>query len=118
MIDQGRYFSEAIRSIRKDFSPQTKITYAWGSDYNPLSKHCLDYDVSNPWSETGIIDFGLFFRSAYNQKHKLPLNKALELLGLPFEGKQHDALNDARALAHLYIETIRRIRTVKSVELD
>lgn len=113
LISSGRYFPEVIRSIKKEFAPQNKITYSWGSDYDALAKHCCEYDTPNPWAEPGIDDFGIFFRSAYNQKHKLPLNEALKYLGLTFEGLQHNALNDAQALAHLYIETIKRIRSYR-----
>lgn len=110
IIDFGRYFPEVMKTIQKEFAPQNKITYAWGSDFEPIAKHCDLYSSSNPWITTGILDFGVFFRSAYNIKNKLPLIDALAHVGLPFEGRQHNAEFDALALAHLHNETIRRIR--------
>jgi inhibitor of KinA sporulation pathway (predicted exonuclease) len=114
IIDEGRYFPEVMRTIKKEFAPQTKLTYAWGSDYEPIAKHCSDYyesDVSNPWAANGIWDFGLIFRIAFGHTKKMPLIDALESLGLTFEGRQHDAENDARALAHLHNEMMKRLRT-------
>jgi len=115
LIDEGHYFPEVIKSIKKEYAPLLKLTYAWGSDYDPLAKHCTDYDCSNPWSTNGILDFGLIFRVAYNHKHKMPLIEALRTLDLQFYKKEHDALNDAMSLALLHNEMIRRLRNTNKV---
>lgn len=109
IISKGRYFPDLMRTIKKEFAPQNKISYAWGDDQKPIASHCSAYSVSNPWFN-GIADFGLLFRGAMGIKHKLPLAYALELMKLTFEGKPHDALNDARAVAHLSIELMKRAR--------
>jgi len=111
IIDEGHYFPEVMRTIKKEFAPQTKITYAWGSDYEPISEHCAKYSCPNPWSINGILDFGILWRSAYNQKYKLPLSEALESVGLKFRGRPHDAENDAGALADLHNEMLITIRS-------
>ena len=110
LIDEGRYFSDAMHTIKKEFAPQNKNTFAWGSDYEPIAKHCSDYDVSNPWATNGIWDFGVFFRGAFNLKHKMSLTEAMKTLDLSFEGTPHRAVDDARALAHLHNEMMRRLR--------
>jgi inhibitor of KinA sporulation pathway (predicted exonuclease) len=112
IIDEGRYFPEVMRTIQKEFAPQNKITYAWGSDFDPIAVHCVNYNSSNPWAVSGIIDFGILWRIAYNEKHKLPLNVALQTVGLEFKGRQHDALNDAKALADLHNNMLQTIRNV------
>jgi inhibitor of KinA sporulation pathway (predicted exonuclease) len=111
IIDEGHYFPEVMRTIKKEFAPQTKVTYAWGSDYEPIAEHCTKYSCSNPWAMNGIWDFGIIWRSAYNHKHKMPLADALESVGLKFKGRAHDAENDARALADLHNEMLITIRT-------
>lgn len=113
LIDEGRYLSDVMRSIKKDWAPQNKITYAWGSDFDPISDHCIKYNCINPWQTTGIIDFGFFFRSAYNHKHKMSLTDALISLGLEFDGKPHDAVNDANAVAILHNKMILDLRNIQ-----
>jgi ERI1 exoribonuclease 2 len=112
LISEGHYFPEVMRSIQKEFAPQNKVTYAWGSDFNPIAKYCVEYDCPNPWAETGILDFGIIFRSAYNHKHKMTLTDALSSMGLSFDGKAHDALNDALALALLHNKMMADLRNV------
>ena len=110
LIDEGRYFPDVMRTIKKEFAPQNKITYAWGSDFEPISKQCIEFDCHNPWVEQGIWDFGIIWRSAYNYKYKLSLIEALNSVGLNFIGPQHDALNDAYALAQLHNYMMQTIR--------
>ena len=114
LIDEGRYFPEVMQSIKKSLAPRNKLSYAWGSDFEPLAKHCIDYNCTNPWGESGIFDFGIIFRSGFNHAKKMPLIDALQTMGLTFEGRQHNALNDARALAHLHNEMMKRLRMVGS----
>ena len=109
LIDEGRYFPNAINTIIKEFGPASKITYAWGSDSQCLSKQCQDYNIQNPWLNN-ILDYGIIHRNLYGINKKLPLSEVLENFKIPFIGAKHDALNDARALSALYIETCRRVR--------
>lgn len=111
IIDEGHYFPEVMRTIKKEFAPQTKITYAWGSDFDPIAEHCAKYVCPNPWVTNGIFDFGVIWRCVYNQKHKLPLAEALHSVGLKFRGRAHNAENDANALADLHNEMVITVRT-------
>ena len=113
ILDEGKYFPEIMRTIKKEFSPRHKVTFAWGNDHEPIRDQCNQHICDNPWAETGIWDFGTVFRTAFNLKTKMPLAKALEKLNLEFPGKPHDALNDAMALANLHIEMMSRIRNSK-----
>jgi inhibitor of KinA sporulation pathway (predicted exonuclease) len=112
LVDEGHYFPEVMQSIKKQFGGNTP-TFAWGDDYRPIMEHCLIYDVSNPWLEMGIDDFGILFRGFYNIQKKLPLKTALDRLHLKFEGCPHNAINDAVALSALYMETCKRVRVNK-----
>jgi inhibitor of KinA sporulation pathway (predicted exonuclease) len=112
LIDEGRYFSEVMKTIKKEFG-NDKVCFAWGDDYHPIAEHCSIYDVSNPWASLGITDFGILFRGFYNIKKKLPLKEALDNLNLKFENRPHNAINDAVALSALYMETCKRVRVNK-----
>lgn len=110
LISKGRPFKDICNVIAKDFGTKNKITYAWGDDNTAFKNECLANDAINPWENTGIWDMGSIFRGNFNIKSKMSLSRALEYLNIPFVGEPHCALNDARALAHLHIETIKRIR--------
>ena len=110
LVNYGHYFPEVMKTIKKDFAPQTKVTYAWGSDFEPLSTHCIKYDCFNPWSTNGIWDFGIIFRNAYDFKHKMSLSEALQFLKLDFQGIAHNAENDAKSLAILHNEMMSIVR--------
>lgn len=113
LLSKGKYFPEIMKTIQKEFGTRNRVTYAWGNDHEPIRAQCLLHGCENPWSETGIWDFGVLFRQAFCLKTKLPLSKALERVNLPFPGKAHDAVNDATALANLHIEMMNRIRNFK-----
>lgn len=110
LLTEGHYLSEALNTIKNEFSPRQKITYAWGSDNDAIIDHCKKYNIDNPWGTTGIWDMGVIFRSSYSIKKKLTLEKALNHVNLKFEGKPHSALTDAINLGRLHIEMIRKIR--------
>jgi inhibitor of KinA sporulation pathway (predicted exonuclease) len=110
LIKDGRRFPDVMNTIRNEFSPRNKVTFAWGSDNDPIVEHCNLYKCDNPWGSTGIWDLGVIFRSTYAIKPKLTLSKALKYLNVPFEGTPHNALYDAWSLAKLHIEMLRRIR--------
>jgi len=110
LINEGRYFPEVLRTIVKDFSPAHKPNFSWGDDYHVIATQCTEYQCKNPWIQSGITDYGINFRMHYGIKNKMQLKDSVEYLGLTFEGNIHDALNDARALASVYIETAKRIR--------
>lgn len=109
LISKGRYFPDVMRSIKKSWAPQNKMTQAWGSDFEPIASHCTEYSVPNPWVD-GISDFGMIYRAAYGFKHKTSLEQALYTSGLTFQGKPHDALNDAKNLAFLAIDMMGDLR--------
>ncbi|MBR2259696.1 MAG: exonuclease domain-containing protein [Blautia sp.] len=48
------------------------------------------------------IDFQKEYKSLFPIEKIMSLDKALELVGIDFEGRAHDALNDARMTANLY----------------
>ena len=113
LIAEGHYLPQVMRTIFKDYCPSRKVTYAWGNDQKPISEQCRAATCDNPWETTGIWDFGVVFRNAFNMKNKLPLAKALAYLNVEFPGVAHDAMNDAHALALLHIEMMQRIRNYK-----
>ncbi len=112
---KGRPLNEALSTIQKEFGPNSKMCFAWGKDNDAINDACIEMMIRNPFQES-MIDLGLIFRSTFDIKQNLSLPAALEFLNLKFEGKQHDALVDAKNTAILHIEMIRRAREYKQIK--
>lgn len=110
IASKGKKFNEVMNTIRNNFSPRKKVTYAWGLDNYDIINHCKQYSCENPWEYTGIWDLGTIFQSSYSIKRKLTLEKAINHMNLTFIGRPHDGLIDAVNLANLHCEMIRRMR--------
>lgn len=104
----GRPFNEVLSTITNQWGPKSKMTYAWGNDFEDIQKTCHAMFIANPWSQ--IFDLGLTFRSSFLMRRAVNLEAALGFLDLEFEGKAHDALVDAKNTAALHIEMIKRLR--------
>ena len=81
--------------------------YAWSdSDYNQISKEMIlkGYQVSDaemPLLSTTWSDFQQEFDSHLGFERRLSLKMALDMAGIDFSGREHDALDDARNTAEL-----------------
>jgi inhibitor of KinA sporulation pathway (predicted exonuclease) len=110
ILSSGKKFNEVMNTIKNEFSPRKKVTYAWGLDNLDIISHCKKYACINPWEYTGIWDLGTIFQSTYSIKRKLTLQHAITHMNLTFIGRPHDGLIDAINLANLHCEMIRRMR--------
>ena len=78
----------------------------WNSDYNQVVKEILlkEYELSD--EEHGLIDtewtdFQNEFDAHIGFERRISLELALDMAGIDFSGRQHDALDDARNTADL-----------------
>ena len=129
MVADAPLFQEALRSFTdwcRSFGDDVMI-YAWsGSDFGQvkkeiqLKKYCvseMETDLlQKPWS-----DFQHEFDTYLGFERHLSLKMALEMAGVDFSGKEHDALDDARNTAELlhifrdeklFDQTLRKIKDV------
>ncbi len=82
------------------------MIYAWGdSDYNQVVKEMKLKAYKPNKNEKAMLNNWCNFQQLYTHKlgvdHAISLKKALTYAGLDFEGKQHDALFDARNTSEL-----------------
>ncbi len=109
MVKNAPYFSEALKMFTNwCLGTNDDVTiYAWSeSDYMQISNEMLlkNYQVSenekdlllNEWS-----DFQHEFDSHLGFQKQVSLKMALDMAGVDFFGKEHDALDDARNTAEL-----------------
>lgn len=129
MVTDAPLFQDALRSFTdwcRSYGDDVTI-YAWsGSDFGQVKKEIQlkKYNVSEteqdllqkPWS-----DFQREFDTYLGFERHLSLKVALEMAGVDFTGKEHDALDDARNTAELlhifrdeklFDQTLRKIKEV------
>lgn len=83
------------------------MVYAWSdSDYNQISKEIIlkGYEPTEaeiPLLSEAWADFQQEFDSHLGFERRLSLKLALDMAGIDFSGREHDALDDARNTAEL-----------------
>ena len=129
MVENAPKFAEAFRMFTLwclGTSEDVEI-YAWSSsDYDQVFREIIlkDYPIS-PDEEvllnTEWIDFQKEFDGHMGFEHQIALSLAREMAGIDFTGRQHDALDDARNTAELFViynnkelfnRTLKRIEEV------
>ena len=109
MVANAPSFREALRMFTTwclGTGDEVKI-YAWSdSDYNQISgempaKQYEITDAERPLLENVWDDFQKEFDSYLGFERRLSLSMALDMAGVAFAGRAHDALDDARNTAEL-----------------
>ncbi len=109
MVKNAPTFNEAIRMFTNwclGLGDEI-IIYAWSeSDYDQISREMRLKEYRMTEDEIGILgnrwsDFQEEFDSHLGFKRKLSLKTALNMAGIDFKGREHDALDDARNTAQL-----------------
>ncbi len=88
------------------------VAAAWGkSDKKILEMECKRHKVKYPF-EAGHLDVQTLFSSEMEQKNGTSVAKAMDQLGLSFEGQQHragdDAYNTAVILSRIYRDSPKK----------
>lgn len=127
MVADAPRFNDALKSFLNwclKSGDKIKI-YAWSdSDYKQIKKEVnfKFFDIEEkykPLIEKEWWDFQKEFDKHIGFEHQISLKMALEMAGIEFEGKEHDALDDARNTAELiqifkdkelFDKTLKRIK--------
>jgi len=112
LIDkEGIEFEEACKILRTKFKSRDRVYLSWGEyDKTQIQKDCDFRGVENPF---GRVHFNLkpLFSFAFGITKDLGVAKALDFLGMDFEGVSHrgidDAFNTARILKKVFIPLLR-----------
>ncbi|MCR5216245.1 MAG: exonuclease domain-containing protein [Lachnospiraceae bacterium] len=109
MVRNAPEFTEALRMFTNwclGTGDDVKI-YAWSeSDYNQISKEMILKDYHFTEMEASILtnrwsDFQAEFDNHLGFERQVSLKMALDMAGVNFSGREHDALDDARNTAEL-----------------
>lgn len=124
MIQGAIKFEKALGDFVEWCGDEYKI-YAWSnSDKNQILKEINAKSVSTnekiEYMLNNWIDFQKIFGEIVNAEHLISLEKALNMCGIPFSGRKHDALIDARNTSLLFAESMvsdisKSIDTIKNL---
>ena len=129
MLVNAPKFNEALRMFTNwCLGPGDDVTvYAWSdTDYDQISKEMVLKKYEESRDEATILDkewadFQKEFDSHLGFDRQLSLKMALDMAGVDFTGREHDALDDARNTAELlhifrdeelFDKTLRKIKEV------
>jgi inhibitor of KinA sporulation pathway (predicted exonuclease) len=107
-LKKAPQFVDVIKQFKEDFRPREKLCCAWGDDASVLDSACSRHRVPCPLRNR--MDMSRLFWHSFLLKDQPSLRKAIEMVGIPFDGIAHTALSDARNTARVHAEIIRRMR--------
>lgn len=127
MVEHAPYFKEAFRMFANWClgTSDEVIIYAWSnSDYFQMKKElvwkeCELSSMERKIMDTEWSDFQKEFDSHLGFDRQVSLKFALDMAGIDFSGREHDALDDARNTAELlqifkneslFNETLRKVK--------
>lgn len=102
-VDQGVPFAEACRLLAKEHESNRRPWASWGDyDRKQFMRQCKDIEYPFGSDHTNAK---LRFTEAHNLRKRPGMAQALEIAGLPLEGRHHrgddDAWNIAALVLHL-----------------
>lgn len=101
-------FREVISQIASNW-PAKATCFAWGNDGEILSRACNDHRVAVPFRR--FVDLSQQIQHTLMLAQPVSVRRAVEALGLFFDGAAHVAVADARNACRIHAEVLRRIRS-------
>lgn len=101
MVDnQGRSLKQVLEGIQGRFGGARKLYAAWGQDGDILREECTEKGFASPIEHH--IDVAQIYMARKRHKGgRVSMKKAMTESGITFDGRQHNALVDAKALAQV-----------------
>jgi inhibitor of KinA sporulation pathway (predicted exonuclease) len=104
-VDQGVTFAEACKILARDHESATRPWASWGDyDRNQFTRQCRHTNTEYPFSGNHT-NAKVKFTQAHDLRKRPGMAQALEIAGLPLEGRHHrgddDSWNIAALVLHL-----------------
>ncbi len=106
----GRPLLEVMRTVVATYGPGRKATLAWGDDWSAIERDCEAAGIPNPFPGPASINLGQIYMLLTGATQRPSVSRALQELGLEFDGRPHGALVDARNTIAIYRELATRFR--------
>lgn len=98
---QGRPLKNVIETIVNKYG-KNKPFVAWGKDADVLQKECSNKGINLPFEN--FMNFSVYFNMMHASKRNLSQLDAMNMYNVPWVGRAHSGLTDARNLARLILE--------------
>jgi len=100
-VDAGMSFTEACELLSTEHKAADRPWASWGDyDRNQFQRQCAGTGVAYPFGEVHVNAKSVF-STVYRGRHGM--KRALELAGLPLEGRHHDGADDSWNIAALVL---------------
>ncbi|MGA6162057.1 exonuclease domain-containing protein [Amycolatopsis magusensis] len=102
-VDSGVTFAEACRTLATVHEAGTRPWASWGDyDRNQFTRQCRDSGVDYPFGDRHF-NAKAEFAEAHRLRKRPGMARALEIAGLPLEGRHHRGEDDAWNIAALVL---------------
>jgi inhibitor of KinA sporulation pathway (predicted exonuclease) len=106
-VDTGLPFADACALLTTEYGAADRPWASWGDyDRHQFTRQCQDTGVTYPFSAQHT-NAKAAFAYAYGLRKRPGMAKALELAGLPLQGRHHRGEDDAWNIAALVLELAR-----------
>lgn len=109
MVDKGKDFSKVCNDIENRYGSKSRIWTSYGEyDKNQFKKCCRIFNVPYPFSDMhwNIKSLSSVF---YGYK-QMGMDKLLEKLNIPLEGRHHSGVDDAYNTAKILVNILQKGR--------
>lgn len=111
-VDEAPLFPEALEAFREAFGIRggAEPRFAsWGNfDRNILLDDCNTHGVTYPFRPENHLNLKAEAVKALGLKKRMGVQRTLDAIGLTFEGRPHSGIDDAKNIARIAIEMVRR----------
>lgn len=106
---RGRPLQEVVATMRKRFGTASKAWMSWGSDRHAIDVDCSAIGIDSPFSNS-FHDVGFQFGALLGADRGIGLSEAMGMIGVERRGRLHSGVDDAIALADLWIASAANVR--------
>ncbi|SNY75882.1 Inhibitor of the KinA pathway to sporulation, predicted exonuclease [Nocardia amikacinitolerans] len=107
-VDTGVSFAEACRILAAEHAAGTRAWASWGDyDRKQFASQCAMTGVTYPFGQRHT-NAKLVFSEAYELRRRQGMAEALQIAGLPLEGRHHRGEDDAWNIAALVLDMVGR----------
>ena len=111
LVDAAPHFPAALRAFAAEYSLQRGDDpwfASWGNfDRNILLDDCRTHSVNYPFALSNHVNLKAEAKRALGLSKRMGAQRALEAIGMAFEGRPHTAINDAHNIRRIVLEMLR-----------
>ena len=106
-VDKGVKYEEAINYLQPKYNLKNRIWASYGDyDRKMFFEMSKLYKIQYPFSQTHI-NIKSWFALSRRMKREVGTGKAIDMMGLTFEGTQHRAVDDVRNIAIIFKDVLK-----------